>query len=142
MGMNDDSEPMGDARGIRCKEARIETPHAARWGDRAGNQKQSGWVGQQAGFGKWLPSAFERRHAVALAPETEAGFFAGLADRRDRQGACARWRDAGTALQQVGLERLRYGPGDGTAAVGFVDPAAGKNEFAGHKHHLVVAFAD
>src|SRR5260221_458741 len=54
------------------------------------DKEQSGRVGQQTCLRKGLPWAFERgRRAVALASKTKAGFFAGLPDRRDRQGARA-----------------------------------------------------
>ncbi len=134
---------MGDGRSVRGEEPGIEAPHAAGRGDGAGDQKQSGWVGQQAGLGERLPRAVEiRRGAIALAPETQAGFFAGLADRGDRQRSRARRRDLRTALQQIGFERAGNRRGNGNAVIRLVDTAAGKDELAGHEHHLVVALAD
>ena len=79
---------------------------------------------------------------VAFAAETEAGFLAGLADRGNRQRARARGGDLRTALQQIGLQRFRDRRRHWNAVVGFIDASAGKDEFAGHEHHLVVALAN
>ena len=50
--------------------------------------------------------------------------------------------DLRAALEQIGFELAGNRRGDGNAVVGLVDAAAGKNIFARHEHHLVVAFAD
>ena len=143
IGMDHALDAMGDGGGIGGEEPGIEAADAAGRRDRARNQKQSGRIGQQAGLGKRLPCAFQgRRGAIALASEAEPGFFAGLADRGDRQRARARRRDLRAALEQVVFKRFRDWRCHGNAVVGFVDPAAGKDEFAGHEHHLVVALAD
>ena len=122
LGMDHAFDMMGDGGGIGGEKPCIEPPHPARWGDRAGNQEQAGGVGQQPGIGKRFPRAFEGgSNAIALAAETEPGFLAGLADRRDRQRACARRRDLRTALEQIGFELFRDRRGDGNAVVGCID---------------------
>src|SRR5207237_10508567 len=111
-------------------------------GDRAGDQKQAGWVGQQSCLAKRLPRACEvRRSLIARSPETKACFFTGLADRGDCQRTSARGRDLGAALQKILFKRLWNGRSDGHAVIRPVDATAGKNEFAGHEHHVVVALA-
>src|SRR5450631_3946427 len=67
---------------------------------------------------------------------SQASRIAAIANER------ARRRDLRTALHQIGFQRLRYGCGHRNAIVCLVDATAGKDEFAGHEHHLVVAFAD
>jgi hypothetical protein len=96
---------VGDRRSIRGKKPCIEPPHAARRGDRAGNQEQAGRVGQQAGIGERFPPAFQRRgRTVALAAETEPGLFAGLAARRDPDSACARRRDLRAPSEHISFD--------------------------------------
>ncbi len=134
---------MGDGGGVRGEEPRVEAPDPAGRGDRARDQEQPGRIGQEASIGKRLPRAGQCRHrAIDLAPETKTGFLAGLADRGDRERTRARWRDLRAALQEVCFKRFGDGCGHRNAAVGLVDAAAGKDEFAGHEHHLVVALAD
>src|SRR4029077_1943734 len=96
---------------------------------------------------KRLPGAVELSldlslGAIALAPQAEAGLLAGFADRGDRKRFRARGLDLRAALQQVRFElpwdRRRHRD----AVVGLIDPAAGKDEFAGHEHHLVMPLAD
>ena len=48
----------------------------------------------------------------------------------------------GLPFKQVGFQRLRNRGRHRHAAVSCIDAAAGKDEFAGHEHHLVVASAD
>src|SRR3954454_20637234 len=80
-------DAVGDRGGIRREEARIEALDAAGRGDGARDQEQAGGIGQEACIGKRLPGALELgRRTFGLAPEAEAGFFAGLADR----GNCKR----------------------------------------------------
>ena len=86
------------------------------------------------------PSSFDR--LVDLAAEAEPGFLAGLADRGDRERARAGRYDLRAALEQIGLELGGDRSGDRNAVVRLVDAAAGKNIFARHEHHLVVALAD
>src|SRR3984957_12649019 len=134
---------LGDGGVIRGEKPCVEAAHAAGRRDGARDQKQSGRIGQQARLAEGLPRAFERRRsAIALAPEAETGFLTGLADRGDGKRACARGADLWAPLQQIFLERLRDRGCDGNAVVVLVNTAAGKDEFAGHEHHLVVAFAD
>src|SRR5580698_3365905 len=136
-------DTMGDAGSVSGKEARVKTPDAAGRRDRARNQEKPGRVGQEPGLGKRLPGAFEARcRAVALASEAKAGLLAGLADRGHRKRACARGGDFRAAFQEIFFQRLRDWRGDGNAIVRLVDTATGKDEFAGHEYHLVVAFAD
>ena len=68
---------------------------------------------------------------------SQASRIAATASARAREGD-----DLRTALEQVGLELAGNRSGDGNAVVGLVDAAAGKNIFARHEHHLVVALAD
>src|SRR4029079_18137202 len=88
------------------------------------------------------PGAFELHRLLDSATEAEAGFLAGLADRRKRERPRPRKRDLRTALEQIGFELAGNRRGDGNAVIGLVDAAAGKNIFARHEHNLVVALAD
>src|SRR5215470_2032334 len=47
--------------------------------------RETGGLGQQAGFGEWRPGTFELARLCDLAAETKPGFLAGFADRRIRQ---------------------------------------------------------
>src|SRR5205823_14141700 len=143
IGMDHSLDAMGYAGRVSREKSGIEAPHAARRGDSAGDQKQPGRVGQQACLAKRLPRACEvRRSIIARSPETKTGFFTGLANRGDCQRTSARGRDLGAALQKILLKRLWNGRSDGHAVIRPVDATAGKDEFAGHEHHVVVALAD
>src|SRR5882724_10411773 len=135
-------DAMGDAGCIGGEEARIETADTAGRGDRARDQEEAGWSGQQACFRKRLTGAFELLGLFNLAAEAEPGFLAGLADGGDRERTRPGSYNLRAALEQVGLEFGRDGSGDGNAVVRLVDAAAGENIFARHEHHLVVALAD
>jgi hypothetical protein len=73
-------------------------------------------------------------------PASAKGFHAPSSAGAAR--ARARWRDLRTAFQKIGFELFRNRRGNRNAVVCLVDAPAGKDEFAGHEHHLVVAFAD
>src|SRR5262245_49484841 len=101
-------DAMRDGRGVRREEARIETLDAAGWRDGARNQEQAGRIGQEARIRKRFPGTFELwRRAFGPAPETEAGFLAGLADRGNRERLRARGYRLRAALEQIGFELRR-----------------------------------
>ena len=55
VGMDDTLDTMGDRRSIGREEAGVIPPDAAGRGDRARNQEQAGWIGQEARFRKRRP---------------------------------------------------------------------------------------
>ena len=137
-------DAMGDGGGIRGEEARVEAPDAAGRGDRARDQEQAGRIGQKAGIRERLPGAVELgRLAVGFAAEAKPGLLAGLADRGDRRATCARPAEIfGLPLSRFCFELFGDGSRDRHAIIRLVDAPAGKDELAGHEHHLVVALAD
>ncbi len=135
-------DAMGDAGSICGEEARVEAADAAGRGDRARDQEQVGRIGQQARFRERLPGAVEFYGFFNLAAEAETGFLAGFADRGDRERPRAGRCDLRATLEQVGFELSGNRRGNRNAVVRLVDAAAGKNIFARHEHHFVVALAD
>src|SRR5689334_11539420 len=85
-------DPMRNRRGIRGKEAGIETPHSAGRRDRAGDEEKTGWIWQKPRFGERLPWPVKLRGVPSvLRPKqspvsSQASRIAAMASERAREG--------------------------------------------------------
>jgi len=111
--------------------------------DRAGNRKQSGWIGQQAGLGKRAAMGLrDQGPAIAYCVRGKGRLSLGRADRGDRERRSAREAVIlGLPLSRF-LKAPSIGAATGNAVVALSTRASPGRRNLTDEHHLVVALAD